>query len=252
MSKVKQTAYSPPELFFPERPNYRELPWLTLGATDSAHKVFFVSNGNGPLAVKAYVGEKARARATHEKNMLNLIREAGFLTLTPTGVQENRDGSAAFLLTQYVPDLSSMSSVVQNRSHDVAQQVRRTAATLGGYNGLGLSHGDAQIKNFVIDPRAKRHIMVIDPEKGGSQEFGHIKNDPFQHDLDSLVQSLAYKGYGGKNPNQAGDKIIEDVITPYVLGAEKVGTSGFDPHQIGETALITFLDKHSDVNYRNS
>jgi hypothetical protein len=248
MSKQKNVEFDPVKSFLDTRRNYELMPWLSLGATDSAHQVFFAANGKGPVAVKAYTGDKAVARAEHEKRMLHIIKGLGFLTLSPVGIEVNRDGGAAFLLTKYVPNLRSMSSVVQDRSGEVQKQVQRTAATLGALHGLGVSHGDSQIKNFIIDPREKKRILVPDPEKGGTEVIGHFKLNPYQHDLDSLVQSLAYKRYGGRNPNMAGDKIIEDVIEPYVHSAEQAGARHFDPHAIGETGLLTFLDKHTDLH----
>ena len=248
MSKPKQSSFDPVKSFIASRPHYEIKPWLSLGAMDSAHQVFFAANGKGTVAVKAYTGDKALPRAEHEEKMLHIIKNAGFLTLSPMGIEVNRGGEAAFLLTRYIPDLSSMSAIVQSRKGDVRGQLKRTAATLGSLGASGISHGDAQIKNFIVNPTDKRRVLVADPEKGGSANTGHFKNNPFQHDLDSLVQSLAYKGYGGRNSNMAGDMIIEDVISPYVMAAEQVGSPYFNPHTIGETALITFLDKHQDLN----
>lgn len=233
--------------FFDVRPGYDELPWAGLGATDSGHQVFFASNGKKRLAIKPYWKESPLARAHREAEMLRVIRKAGFLTFTPEAPIESKDGRIAFLPTVYVPNLRSMSSVVSGGAHNsgVAQQVSRTARTLGQLHAKGISHGDAQIKNFMVDPNDKKRILVPDPERGGTEEFGHPKNDPYQHDIDSLVQSLAYKRYGGTQTDAAGDVIIQDVLEPYyetISGASHLATS-----VLGETALSTFLTKHSEL-----
>jgi len=247
MSKNNQNGFDPVKSFLQTRPNYEIKPWLSLGATDSAHQVFFAANGNGTVAVKAYNGDRAQVRAEHEERMLHIIRDLGFLTLTPLGIETNTDTSTAFLLTRYIPDLRSMSSIVQDKRGDVRKQVQRTAATLGELHAKGTSHGDSQIKNFIVVPSEKKRILIPDPEKGGTEQIGHYKSNPYQHDLDSLVQSLAYKSYGGRNPDFAGDRIIEDVIEPYILAVDRVGSKHLAAHEVGQKALDQFLIKHDDL-----
>lgn len=224
---------------------FSHLPGLELGATNSAHEVFFGRYGKEVVAVKPYVGDNAPGRARHEQLMLQLIRAAGFLSLQPVKVLVGKGERDAFLLTKYVPNLTSMAAVVQSRG-DAGKLVHRTAKTIAELHREGISHGDAQIKNFALFPQVTDRIAVIDPEKGGTDEGGHYKGSPYLHDLESYVQSLAYSGYGGPNPNQAGDTILQDVIEPYVEIGEASGVP--DAHSNGERALFTFLDKHNAIH----
>jgi len=225
---------------------------LELGATDSAHEVFFAHDAKRTVAVKPYKQSKKHeeispvARAEHEFEMLKRIRDLGFTTLSPVKIDQTRDGTIAYLLTDYVPNLRTMSSIVQQRSQVVPSLLKRTAETLGALHSYGYSHGDAQVKNFGITPADKGRIAVFDPEKGGSDTIGHVKSDPFQHDLDSLVQSLAHKSYGGPNTEQAAETVLRDVIWPYeAVAAQGLGLE--KAQEIGSRALNTHMDKHSEL-----
>jgi len=237
------------EIFFHLDKRFSHKPGLELGATDSAHEVFFGRRGSDDVAVKPYRGEDSLKKARHESRMLSIIRRAGFLSLEPLTVIADRSERNAFLLTRYVPNLTSMAAVVAQQRRDPKELIRQTAVTLAQLHGKGISHGDAQIKNFALFPGCGGKIAVIDPEKGGQESTGHYKVQPYHHDLESLGQSLAHKGYGGYDPDIAGDILIRDVVGPYVHVAEKHGVPG--AHDIGESALMAFLGKHSDVNSRH-
>ncbi|MDQ2973654.1 MAG: lipopolysaccharide kinase InaA family protein [bacterium] len=252
--KTKLRTDDPQKVFFGLDRSFTHMPGLNLGATDSAHQVFFGRYGDRVVAVKPFNNKNGKLpaeKAEHEMFMLKTIRGLGFLTLNPLRVKEDRAGTMAFLLTDYVPDLVSMSAIAQSRNPAVPEQLRRTAKTLAKLHSEGISHGDAQIKNFGLIPRERGKIAVIDPEKGGTNLIGHHKNDPFVHDVESLVQSLAHKAYGGRDTDQAGLRVLSDVIEPYITTAEALGVP--NAIDIGERAFATHLDKHNELfNSRSS
>ena len=240
------------------RPDFIVSPWLALGATDSAHEVFFGTDGDKTVGVKTFLGNDSRGsanklspfdRAEHEMDMLKSIRRLGFYTLTPIRIIETNKGNMAFLMTAYEPNLTTMSTVVQDsseaRTKSCAKRLISTSKILGELHALGVSHGDSQIKNFGIAP-AHPGIMVFDLEKGGTDMLGHFKNSPFLHDLESLVQSLAHKSYGGENTEVANSIIYDQVIEPYVdVIKQKLKKTA---QEIGATALITHYEKHQELH----
>lgn len=236
------------ELEFSSRfDSFTPMPGLGLGATDSAHGVFFGRLKNDRVAVKHYGGENAVGRAEHEATVLEFIANLGFLTLSPLRVIGFNDDVDAYLITEYEEDLTTMSAIVQRRNEFTSSQVKRTAETLGELHAQGVTHGDSQIKNFGLK-RNMKGIMVFDFENGGHEELGgHKKNQPHQHDLNSLVQSLAHKTYGGLNQSVATERIYEDVIEPYMtvaprgLGAERVDV-------IAMNSLDKFIAKHEELH----
>lgn len=246
MGKTKQdTLLEAQQLFFGLKPQFSHMPGLVLGATDSAHQVFFGRDGNNVVAVKPYRGKDAADRAEYEMTMLREVAALGFLTLKPVRVEDTKTGLVAFLLTEYVPNLTTMSAVAQRRI-GAPLQLRRTAETLGQLHAAGISHGDAQAKNFGIIPTVEDQIAVFDLEKGGSSERGsHHKTDPFTHDLESLVQSLAHKAYGGTNTDMAADQVLGDVIEPYIpMAAQGLGL------EKAQEVAVNALNAHVNTNDR--
>lgn len=253
---------SPMQAFMRLRPEFIVSPGLSLGATDSAHEVFFGNDGDVTVGVKAFTGADYKSsgnkmspydRAEHEMEMLLTIKKLGFYTLKPLRIVETHKGDMAFLITNYEQNLTTMSTVVQDSSEARAKsRVRRlnkTAKTLGELHTLGISHGDSQIKNFGIAP-SHPGIMVFDLEKGGTDDEGHFKSSPYLHDLESLVQSLAHKSYGGENTDVANYTIHEQVIEPYI-DVIKQKFKGL-AQEIGTTALITHYDKHQELHANGS
>lgn len=248
---------SPLESFMKIRPEFDYVPGLALGATDSAHEVFFGTDGDYTVGVKAFVDSESKGsssklspmdRAEHEKEMLDVVRKLGFYTLKPLRILETGRGDMAFLLTQYEPNLTTMSTVVQNSTIPESSRVKKlksTSKTLAELHILGISHGDSQIKNFGIAP-AHPGIMVFDFEKGGTDEMGHVKTAPFLHDLESLVQSLAHKSYGGEHTGVANEIIFEQVIEPYISIAKQKFKD--EAEAIGFKALDTHHGKHQDLH----
>lgn len=243
----RNNEMSPQDAFFNLNPAFRHMPGLALGATDSAHQVFFGRAGERVVAVKPFTRTSShgdltpRARAEHEQAMLEKVGTIGLLTLRPHKVIDNKDGSVAYLLTNYEPDLTTMSAVVQKGKDNFSTRVllQRTAETLAELHSNGISHGDAQIKNFGILPSDKKRIAVFDLERAGDTTTKHGKADPFQHDLDSLVQSLAYKAYGGTNSNEASNAVYDHVIEPYMLNVG--GSLGAD---VAEAMSYKAIDLH--------
>lgn len=227
--------------------SFTPMPGLGLGATDSAHGVFFGRLKNDRVAVKHYSGDNAVEKAKHEASMLELVAKLGFLTLSPLRVVGFKNDVDAYLITEYQEDLTTMSAIVQRRNEFTSSQVKRTAETLGALHAQGVTHGDSQIKNFALKRNAKG-IMVFDFENGGHKDFGgHKKNSPYQHDLNSLVQSLAYKTYGGLNQNAAAERIYEDVIEPYMITApDGLGAEAVDV--VALNSLGKFIDKHEELH----
>lgn len=239
----------PESIFFGLNPSFNHMPGLTLGATDSAHQVFFGRDGSRLVAVKPYTGESPKQKAKHEYDMLKKIDSIGFLTLNPVKIVSAKDGSVAYLLTDYTPNLTTMSSLVQKSRNNqfTPLLLGRTAETLARLHTSGISHGDAQIKNFGIVPTQKNSIAVFDLEKAGSDTDGHTKSSPYQHDLDSLVQSLAYKAYGGIKTAHASDVVYEQVIEPYAKAVEPF-LGSMQAEKMALHAIDTHHEKHSQLH----
>lgn len=237
----------PQESFFRSNTTYTHMPGLELGATDSAHQVFFGRDKNNVVAIKPYIGPQSTERASHEEKMLRTIKDLGFLTLEPVCIITTRNGDVAYLLTKYMPNLTTMSSIVQKQTPQVSRLLQATSSTLGAVHAEGVSLGDAQIKNFGVNPEYKRQIAVFDPEKGGTDAIGHKKGDPFLHDVESLVQSLAHKAYGGVITDIAAEKIMNEVIVPYQTVASK-GLGSSVAEEIGYRALETHINKHAELH----
>jgi hypothetical protein len=88
---AKPTPFQPPdnraEIEFKQRyPSFTPLPGLGLGATDSAHGVFFGRVKNDRVAVKHYSGDKAVEKAEHETAMLERVKLVGFTAVKPLAV----------------------------------------------------------------------------------------------------------------------------------------------------------------------
>lgn len=248
---------SPLESFINIRPEFDYLPGLALGATDSAHEVFFGNDGDTRVGVKAFIDNESRGggnrlspldRAEHEMEMLKIVKKLGFYTLKPLRILETSRGDMAFLLTRYEPNLTTMSTIVQNNSMPEQSRIKRlvnTSKTLAELHALGLSHGDSQIKNFGVAP-SHPGIMVFDFEKGGTDDTGHVKSSPYLHDLESLVQSLAHKSYGGEHTGVANEIIFSQVIEPYIeIAKHKIKD---EAEKIGLTALDTHYNKHQELH----
>ena len=232
--------------WFRDTPNAVPLPGLKLGATDSAHNVFFGRKGHRTVAIKPYSGRNPESSAKHERQMLEIIRCAGFATLTPIEVQVGKDGVFSYLLTQHESGLTTVSTIVQDRGVNVDATLQETARTLARAHSAGISHGDAQAKNFAIKI-GQEGVMIIDPEKGGTDDIGHIKTAPMQHDIDSMVQSLAHLGYGGRNVDIAGDRVMANVLDPYYTEASRVMSTA-QAESLTMQALDTFMEKRDQLN----
>lgn len=249
---------TPLQAFIKLRPEFDHLPGLALGATDSAHEVFFGIDGEQKVGVKAFIDNEGRTssnrmspsdRAEHEKEMLERVRKLGFYTLKPLRVVESARGNMAFLVTSYEPNLTTMSTVVQDsseaREKSRTKRLISTARTLGELHIFGISHGDSQIKNFAICP-SYPGVMVFDFEKGGTDNDGHIKSSPYLHDLESLVQSLAHKSYGGEHTGRANELVYDHVIEPYIDTVKH--TFRDDIEEMRSQAIDTHYDKHKELH----
>lgn len=256
MASEKITAL---QAFMKVRPEFEYIPGLALGATDSAHEVFFGNDGDNTVGVKAFIDKETRSsankwspadRAEHEKNMLERVKKLGFYTLKPLRIVETTRGDMAFLLTQYEPNLTTMSAVVQSSAipeSSRAKKLKSTAKTLGELHVLGVTHGDSQIKNFGISP-SHPGMMVFDFEKGGTNDIGHIKSEPFMHDLESLVQSLAHKSYGGEHTGNANDIVYAQVIEPYIDTVKLAFRDVVD--DMCAQAIDTHFYKHQELHQK--
>jgi hypothetical protein len=219
-----------------------------LGAVDTAHGVFFGRYKGREVAVKAHANE---GNATHEADMLKTIAAIGITAVNPYRVIPSRT-EEAFLVTDRMNLASGASlpfSGQGRRSESAFASASDIARTLGKLHGNGITHGDAQIKNFglhreTIDFTTNRPAVVVyDPEKGGTDAIGHGKSRPYDHDLASLPQSLAYKSLGGHNLDSAVDTLEQFVLTPY----EEASTmTGLDTH-VATSAVNHAFDKFVEV-----
>lgn len=229
------------------------------GATDSAHEVFFGRLGGKEVVVKPHDVED---RAIHEAKMLKVAAGLGFTAVKPLKIMPDYKASGAYLVTERMPSLVSAASLPfegsTRRLADTFNIVHDVAETMADMHATGLSHGDAQIKNFglkgdVLNPRTRRpQIAVYDLEKGGTDQIGHVKNDPYGHDLSSLTQSLAYKGYGGEDMDVAAAAIEQSVLEPYYDRVTDMGMSPTIANEVVTTAYTKFLDKRSQIEYVHS
>src|SRR3989338_5843247 len=126
-------------------PRFSHLPPFVLGATSSAHNVFFGRENGREVAVKPFRKGNVSERAEHEERMYQIVRELGFRTLRRVMVKKHPSDEIAYLLTEYEPRLISLASLVNSDpgfagSQIVKATVRQAAATLGTLHRHGISH----------------------------------------------------------------------------------------------------------------
>ncbi len=241
---MKNKRHSTPDdaesIFSNHYKSFVPLPGHQLGATDSAHGVFFGRAGKHTVAIKPFSGEDALASAEHEYGMLETVRNLGFQTLKPMRVV-NTANALAFLLTEYQENLTTLSTVLPRDNHSTTKLLQTASKHLGEIHAAHVTHGDAQTKNHGIDSTEKP--MLFDFERGGSDTIGHVRSDPYAHDMRSLMQSLAYARYGGPHVETAAERVFEDVVEPYVssIGSETYST-GQKPIDVGINSIDCFVN----------
>lgn len=223
-------------------------PGVQLGAVDSVHEVFFGRLGDKDVVVKPHTNELT---ARHEEQMLRIALRSGIRAVKAVGVYV--DNSDAYLVTHHEPLISAAGLPLAKRDNlEVARSVSDVARALAEMHGKGMSHGDAQIKNFglVRDLTTDRPpIITYDFEKAGTDTVGHVKTDPFGHDVDSLAQSLAYKGFGGSDLDLAAGHLEEFVLEPYAVEASRLGLDPTNTARAVEGAYGEFIDVRDKVAF---
>ncbi len=119
----------------------------TYGATDSAHNVFFGSIEEMEVAVKPFEKLGERERAWREAEMMEKLVEQGFDTFKPVGVYEGV--RAAYLVTEFMPDISTMNQIGWEKSADPyiyksrhLPLLRSFGKFVGTLHSAGLVHAD--------------------------------------------------------------------------------------------------------------
>ncbi|MBI2589031.1 hypothetical protein HYW35_02410 [Candidatus Saccharibacteria bacterium] len=214
-------------------PQFTPLPGLALGATDSAHGVFFGRENGRDVAVKPYVnGDDPHGKAEHERRMYDITAGLGFLTLKP--VKVIFDGTRhAYLVTEHDPNLVSLLSVSPG-SQGYFGLIRGAAATLGRFHSAGMIHGDAQVKNFganrgQVEEGLPGQTMIFDFERTGPTE-SVSDHRTHSYDLGKLSESLAFTNFGNTyNLDLASAALEHHVLDPW-----------------GEQARVTIPQKEID------
>lgn len=221
-------------------PGFIDVESLMLGASHSGHGVRFGDYSEDGvnfqrIAAKPYWGRKSPDNSRRELYMTKEFGRRGFDTLESLGVialTENRDpvDYVAVFMTKYVGDNYSGGNLLtleeDPRTHKgkvVAEIVGNVACTLARVHSVKATHGDPQLKNFMLftNNPLERNPIVMDLEK--SNIYNNKRNpavislpDNFRsgikRDLIRLSYSLGSRQYGRR---EAG-YFTETVIEPYM------------------------------------
>lgn len=129
------------------------------GATDSMHGVIFgelhTYEDKAPVAVKPF--DSAKALAIREYMAYKFMSSQGYPSLLPLGIVACND--AVFLLTEDKPSCKTFDNLRWSpkalkegeMGSEQLELMRQTGEQLGKMHANGITHGDAQPKNVMLD-----------------------------------------------------------------------------------------------------
>lgn len=210
---------------------FQRAPGLEVGASDSAHETRIGTYGNIVVAAKPFFGKDAAANAQAEYTLTEDVAEKGFLTPEPIAVVPHSRLDAAVYMSRYIPGITGFNSLKINddldseRGRVLIANLGDLAMMLGDLHDHGVTHGDAQIKNFGIlqKPITKApagSLIAYDFEKAAIHDTQTAPSEDFRlgaiRDLGKIAYSLGYRHFGGYHPFTATDALHEAVFTPYL------------------------------------
>ncbi len=142
-------------------------PHLRLGDADSAHGVIFGEMaGLGPVAVKPH--ENA-GKAANEQANLERLAALGIDAVEPVRIAAG--GLATYLIMvrraglRHLGQMNWRANIAdfEHLEREIIPTLGRVATVLARWHGLGIFHGDAQLKNLVFDREGKS--VFVDAEK---------------------------------------------------------------------------------------
>lgn len=201
---------------------------LGYGATDSANKVFFGNIDGQDVAIKPFKDLGTRERAEHEAMMMTEVAAKGFLAATPIDIFVG--DRATYLLTEFMPGISTMNQIGWERSINPAYYKRELAPLLGKFgtfvgetHAAGYVHGDLQLKNlarlrtgdFVQNDLEKmKRLADLTPES---------RLPALTYDIGRLASSLVHRGLLRKSPwDEVECQLVQQLVGPYLDEVDKV------------------------------
>lgn len=212
----------------------------TITAETSAHQVFFGKlvgpAGEARVAVKPFTKRDDGNTAPYRKVIqewanTNAARSRGFGAFAPIGFIPTSEGG--YMITERRDDVDPMDGVDWEGAlndpdrEDLITELKEVAPLLANLHHNGITHGDPQIKNFVIDQRGA--VDAIDFESAHIQPHGEQPADTdgllrrTRRDLivlfSSLARGTADAGIGllsNMTPQAQLSYYKELVLNPYV------------------------------------
>jgi len=209
----------------------------TSGAESSAHQVFFggLTGNTGTVNVAIKPMDRRGALMAEWVN-LHLVRRRGFETFRPMGMMLTNEGG--FLLTERRDKVESMdnadwaSTITHRQSHEaMLDDLRKVGPVLAGLHDAGIFHGDAQLKNVVMDQKGGIYFIdweaatIVEPPIWGelteiqSGEVGIKTEKDLKALFGSLLRARSDGGVGmlnGLTPDTQFSIFRELVLTPYL------------------------------------
>lgn len=199
------------------------------GATESANKVFFGTVDGVDVAVKPFCELGTRERAEHEAQMMKHFTRLGLETFKPLGVYEG--SLAAYLVTEFVPDISTMNQIGWEQSitpliytYSHLPLLQRFGAFTGDMHAHDVTHGDWQPKN--VARHRTGQFLVPDLEKAQfCTDMSDEQRVPaFAYDIGRLASGLLQRGFLQCSEWATIEQVLTDnYIDPYITTLERMG-----------------------------
>ncbi|HUC89718.1 MAG TPA: lipopolysaccharide kinase InaA family protein [Patescibacteria group bacterium] len=212
-----------------------------LGATDSAHDVFFArSESRRDLPMPEAVAIKRfRRHESAAKELANLreVQNRGLRTVEPVyeGIYQIGD-MGDVLITAHIPRFTTMNQVGwhdhqagQEGYQELASMLRAIGAFTGRMQGAGVIHNDWQLKN--VGQVADGEFVVFDVE--GARFFDPNSEDELEtvefsgnclEDMSKLIGSLINNRFlATASPELFEQEIADNLIAPYLENGGHIG-----------------------------
>lgn len=202
-----------------------------LGASDSAHGVFFMRSTKGRHAGTSYAIKRHRypTKASNEIEMLNTSLALGINTAIPmTSTPVFVEGVVgAVIATRKIPSFSLMTNVGWEKYHcgeegynaELVPVLNSLADYTASLHSKGLVHGDLKLKNIGTTPN--QGFVTFDLESSSYFSDGKLSSDEFKteatRDLAGLIKSLVREGFlEAASPEVFVQEVETHILTPYI------------------------------------
>lgn len=237
-----------------------------IAASDSAHKVVLGELDGQSVAVKPYRSKHGlQYKARNEFNVTNEVWRKGIRTAEPLKVIPLKRQRVALYISRYIPDLIGAHTLSYESDPEtfkgaaVSEAVTDVVGLLGSLHDKGITHGDAQLKNFAFsshDVFSDRHKdpYVYDFENGMIHQEGAASQkfvDASRGDIQKLVHSLGSRQYGGFDDEVAEDLIREHVVEQYLEASSAYRLGTFATARVVDRTMANFQNGRENKKIYN-